>query len=47
MGPKDGMALVESIDGVGAVIVDAHNNVHISQRLKGMLRIVAVPSEGP
>jgi len=36
--------------GVGASTtrpVDAQNNVHISQRLRGMLRIVAVPSEGP
>lgn len=46
LGPEKGLALVESIDGVGAVIVDAKNNVWISQRLKGRLELVAAPSEG-
>jgi thiamine biosynthesis lipoprotein len=47
LGPKKGLALVESLDDVGAVIVDAHNNVHISKRLEGKLRITAVPTDGP
>jgi len=47
LGPERGMKLVESIDGVGAVIVDAKNNLHVSQRLRGVLRIVAVPTDAP
>ena len=35
--PKDGLALVESLDGVGAVIVDAKNNLWVSKRLQGKL----------
>ncbi len=46
LGPEKGMQLVESIEGVGAVIVDAHNNVGISKRLQGKVQIVAAPSEG-
>jgi thiamine biosynthesis lipoprotein len=47
LGPDKGMKLVESIDGVGAVIVDAKNNVHVSKRLEGKIRIVAVPTDAP
>jgi len=47
MGPKDGMALVESIDGVGAVIVDAKNNLWVSNRLRGRLKITGVPTDAP
>ena len=46
LGPKKGLELVESLDGVGAVIVDAKNNLWISKRLEGKLEIVGVPSEG-
>jgi FAD:protein FMN transferase len=46
LGPEKGLKLVESIDGVGAVIVDAKNNLWVSNRLKGKLEVVAVPSEG-
>lgn len=46
LGPEKGMKLVESLDGVGAVIVDAKNNVWVSQRLKGRLELVGAPSEG-
>jgi thiamine biosynthesis lipoprotein len=46
LGPEKGMKLVESIEGVGAVIVDAKNNVGISKRLQGKIQIVAAPSEG-
>ncbi len=46
LGPKEGMALVESIDGVGAVVVDAKNNVWVSNRLKGKLKITGVPTDG-
>lgn len=47
LGPDKGLALVESLDGVGAVVVDAKNNVWVSKRLKGKLEIVGVPSDGP
>jgi thiamine biosynthesis lipoprotein len=46
LGPEKGLKLVESLDGVGAVIVDAKNNLWVSKRLQGKLRIVAPPSEG-
>ncbi len=46
LGPERGIALVESLDDVGAVIVDAKNNVWISNRLKGRLKLVRPPSEG-
>jgi thiamine biosynthesis lipoprotein len=46
LGPEKGLALVESIDGVGAVIVDAKNNVGVSNRLRGKLQLVGVPTDG-
>lgn len=46
LGPERGIALVESLDDVGAVVVDAKNNVWISNRLKGKLKLVRPPSEG-
>ena len=46
LGPEKGMKLVESIEGVGAVIVDAKNNVGISKRLQGKVELVGVPSDG-
>jgi thiamine biosynthesis lipoprotein len=47
LGPERGLALVESLDGVGAVIVDAKNNVHVSKRLMGKVTFTAVPTDGP
>jgi thiamine biosynthesis lipoprotein len=46
LGPEKGLALVESLDECGAVIVDANNNVHISKRLEGKVTIRRSPSEG-
>lgn len=46
LGPKKGLELVESLDDVGAVIVDAKNNLWVSKRLQGKLQIVKPPSEG-
>ena len=46
LGPDKGLKLVESLDGVGAVIVDGANNVHISKRLEGKLRFVHAPTGG-
>lgn len=46
LGPDKGMKLVESLDGVAAVIVDAKNNVHISKRLQGKVEITGAPTDG-
>ncbi len=46
LGPERGMSLVESLEGVGAVIVDAKNNVGVSKRLRDKIQLVAAPSEG-
>jgi FAD:protein FMN transferase len=46
LGPEKGLALVESIDGVGAVIVDAHDRVWTSKRLEGKVRPVHPPRDG-
>jgi thiamine biosynthesis lipoprotein len=46
MGPKTGLALAESLEGVGAVIVDRDNHVHVSQRLNGKVRMLREPSSG-
>ena len=47
LGPDKGLALVESLPDVGAVIVDAKNHVYISQRLLGKLRITREPTDAP
>jgi thiamine biosynthesis lipoprotein len=47
LGPKRGLALVESLDGVGAVIVDARNRVWTSQRLEGQIHPVHPPTDAP
>ena len=39
MGPERGLALVESLPGVGAVIVDRDGKVWVSSSLKGRVRI--------
>jgi thiamine biosynthesis lipoprotein len=46
LGPDKGLKLVESLEGVGAVIVDAHNRVWTSKRLEGHLRPVHPPKDG-
>lgn len=46
LGPEKGLALVESIPGCGAVIVDAANAVHVSKRLEGRLRVLRLPTDG-
>jgi thiamine biosynthesis lipoprotein len=45
LGPEKGLALVESIDGVGAVIVDAKNKVWVSKRLEGKVWPVHPPRD--
>ncbi len=46
LGPSEGLALVESLPGVGALIVDKNNEVWISQRLRGRIEQIADPSPG-
>jgi thiamine biosynthesis lipoprotein len=46
LGPQKGLALVESLDGVGAVIVDAQNHVWTSKRLEGKVHGVHPPRDG-
>jgi thiamine biosynthesis lipoprotein len=46
LGPQKGLALVESLDGVGAVIVDAQNRVWTSKRLEGKVHTVHPPRDG-
>ena len=46
LGPTEGMALVESLDGAGAVLVDADNHVYVSKRLEGLVKILRPPSDG-
>ena len=47
LGPEKGLALVESQEGVGAVIVDAQNKVWVSKRLTGRLQVVREPTDAP
>lgn len=47
LGPKEGLELVESLPDVGAVIVDAKNQVHVSKRLEGKVKITRQPSDAP
>jgi FAD:protein FMN transferase len=46
LGPEKGLALVESLDGAGAVIVDAHNKVWVSDRLRDRLQVLRPPTDG-
>ncbi len=46
LGPERGLPLIESTPGAGAVVVDAKNNVWISERLRGKVQLTGVPSEG-
>ena len=46
LGPERGLALVERLDGVGVVIVDAQNKVHVSPRLEGKVKIIHEPTDG-
>jgi thiamine biosynthesis lipoprotein len=46
LGPEQGLALVESIDDCGAVIVDAANKVWVSKRLAPLVEKLREPSNG-
>jgi thiamine biosynthesis lipoprotein len=47
LGVEKGLALVESIDDAGAIIVDADNRVHVSKRLKDNVVFEHPPTDGP
>jgi thiamine biosynthesis lipoprotein len=47
MGPADGMALIERLPDVEAVIVSNTNQVLVSSGLEGQLRIVKPPTDAP
>jgi thiamine biosynthesis lipoprotein len=46
LGPREGLALVESIDDAGAIIVDADNRVWVSRRLEGKVHMERPPTDG-
>lgn len=46
LGPARGLALVESLQGVGAVIVDAKNQVFVSERVKDRVKLLKPPTDG-
>lgn len=46
LGPDRGLPLVESLEGVGAVVVDAKNRVIVSKRLEGRVKITHAPTDG-
>jgi len=46
LGPEKGLPLVESLDGVGVVIVDKKNHVTVSPRLAGKVHLLAEPTDG-
>ncbi|MDP9037546.1 MAG: FAD:protein FMN transferase [Myxococcota bacterium] len=46
LGPRRGLDLVDSLDGVGAVIVDDANKVWVSKRISSRVRSVHLPADG-
>lgn len=47
LGPAQGLSLVGSLDGVGAVIVDAENKLWVSEGLKAELKVDRQPTDKP
>jgi len=47
LGPERGLKLVESLDGVGAVVVDERNRVFISERVKDRVKVLKPPTDAP
>ncbi len=48
LGPQRGMALIDAMGpSIGAVIVDAHNQVHVSSSLRDRVEIAHPPADGP
>jgi thiamine biosynthesis lipoprotein len=46
MGWEKGLAMIEKLDDVGAVVIDADGGVHISKRMQGRVQIVHPPKPG-
>jgi thiamine biosynthesis lipoprotein len=46
LGPEKGLALIDGRAGVGAVIVDRDNRVHVSKRLADVVQILHPPTAG-
>jgi thiamine biosynthesis lipoprotein len=46
LGAAAGLRLIEAVEGAGAIIVDDKNQVHVSSRLRGKVRIVHPPTPG-
>jgi FAD:protein FMN transferase len=46
LGPERGMPLVESLEGVGVVVVDQKNRVMVSPRLAGKVHVLGEPTDG-
>jgi FAD:protein FMN transferase len=44
LGPEKGLALVESLPDIGAVIVDGQNNVWVSKRMQNRVRVLREPT---
>jgi thiamine biosynthesis lipoprotein len=47
LGPEKGIALVESLEGVGAVIVDQNNKLWLSKRIQDRVKILHQPTNAP
>jgi thiamine biosynthesis lipoprotein len=47
LGPERGLKLVESLEGVGAVVVDAQNRVIVSERVKDRVKVLKSPTDAP
>jgi thiamine biosynthesis lipoprotein len=47
LGPADGMALVNRLEGVDALIVSATNEVLVTPRLRSRLDLAAAPTDAP
>jgi thiamine biosynthesis lipoprotein len=45
LGPQEGLALIDSLDDVGAVVVDAKNRVFVSKRLEGKVQLLRKPTD--
>ena len=46
LGPEKGLKLVDALDDAGAVIVDAHNKVWVSDKLRDKLQVLRPPTDG-
>ena len=47
MGPEKGIAMIDALPGVGAVVVDAHNKVWMSKVAKQVVQVLRQPTDGP